>query len=119
MNAEIQKAMKVLGLTEQEAREMLEADRKIDKGEKLFELTDEQKKASKEIRKTTTVDAYGKSRKRAEKVDEEKRTIVNALTASVIELLSADDLNIINPEREFEFFVNGKKYKVVLSAPRT
>ena len=36
MNAEIQKAMKVLGLTEQEAREMLEADRKIDKGEEAL-----------------------------------------------------------------------------------
>lgn len=116
---EQEKALYALGLTDEEVAEVLADDRRIDKGEKLFELTDEQKKASKEIRKTTTVDAYGKSRKRAEKVDEEKRTIVNALTASVIELLSADDLNIINPEREFEFFVNGKKYKVVLSAPRT
>lgn len=116
---EQEKALYALGLTDEEVAEVLADDRRIDKGEKLFELTDEQKKASKEIRKTTTVDAYGKSRKRAEKVDEEKRTIVNALTASVIELLSADDLNIINLEREFEFFVNGKKYKVVLSAPRT
>ena len=116
---EQEKALYALGLTDEEVAEVLADDRRIDKGEKLFELTDEQKKASKEIRKTNAVDAYGKGRKRAEKVDEEKRTILNALTASVIELLSADDLNIINPEREFEFFVNGKKYKVVLSAPRT
>ena len=54
MNAEVQKIMKALGLTEQEAKEMLEADRKIDKGEKLFELTPEQEKASKKARSTGT-----------------------------------------------------------------
>ena len=34
MNAEIQKMMKVLGCSEDEAREIVEADRAIDKGEK-------------------------------------------------------------------------------------
>jgi hypothetical protein len=42
LEQEIQKMMKLLDISEEEAREIVEADRKIDKGEKLFELTEEQ-----------------------------------------------------------------------------
>ena len=43
----IAKHMKVLGITREEAIELIEDDRRIDKGEKLFELTAEQKQAEK------------------------------------------------------------------------
>ena len=46
----IAKHMKVLGITREEAIQLIEDDRKIDKGEKLFELTPEQKQASKKAR---------------------------------------------------------------------
>ena len=45
MNEQIQKMMKNLGLTEQEARELLADDAKVDKGQKMaFDLTPEQEK---------------------------------------------------------------------------
>ena len=43
----VAKLMKNLDLTEAEAIELMEADKQIDKGAKLFELTAEQEKASK------------------------------------------------------------------------
>ena len=30
----------------------------------------------------------------------------------------ADTIEVVNPEREMVFIVNGKKYKIVLSEPR-
>ena len=48
MNEQVQKMMKALGLTEQEARELLADDAKVDKGQKMdFDLTPEQEKESK------------------------------------------------------------------------
>ena len=39
------RAMRVLGMTDEEIADVLECDKRIDKGEKLFELTAEQEKA--------------------------------------------------------------------------
>ena len=36
-----------MGLTDEEAKEVISADKAIDKGEKLFELTEEQKQVEK------------------------------------------------------------------------
>ena len=45
MNEEIKKIMQLLDITEEEALELLEDDKKIDKGEKMdFDLTPEQEK---------------------------------------------------------------------------
>ena len=43
MNKEIEKLMKTLDISEEEAREIIEADKDIDRVAKLFELSDEQK----------------------------------------------------------------------------
>ena len=43
-------SMRKLGMTDEEIADLLECDKRIDKGEKLFELTPEQEKASKETR---------------------------------------------------------------------
>ena len=68
---EQEKALYALGLTDEEVAEVLADDRRIDKGEKLFELTDEQKKASKDARVVHTVDAYGRNRKKEKKSEQE------------------------------------------------
>ena len=44
-------ALRKLGLTDAEIEQVLADDKRIDKGEKLFELTTEQEKASKQARK--------------------------------------------------------------------
>lgn len=114
-------ALFALGLTEEEVAQVIADDKRIDKGEKLFELTEEQKKASKDARVVHTVDAYGRNRKKEKKTDELKIEIVRVISNALIEakLVDASSLHFENAEREFTFSSNGRKFKIVLSAPRT
>lgn len=112
--------MTVLELTEEEALQLIADDEKIDKGEKLFELTAEQKKSSKTARQVArAVNAYGKTVIREKKVDEDKREIINLIAETVENLTDEGTVYINNPEREIEFVKGNKKYKVVLSCPRS
>lgn len=129
MNAQIQ-AMRKLGFTDEEIAEVMEADKKIDQGEKLFELTAEQEKASKQARqadrKPKAYDLDNTGGKRNKKADDDKRflidTFVWVLTTNTVQNgdnVCAENVNIINPEREVEFTYNERKFKITLSAPRT
>lgn len=119
MNAEIQKAMKILGLTEQEAREMFEADRKIDKGEKLFELSPEQEKASKKARSTgtkkPTVYNFDTAKKKRKEYPD-KQHLVNLLAEALGS--ECQNIEITNKERELTFQFNGTGYRLTLAVPR-
>ena len=120
-NEIIERNMELLDISREEAMQMLEDDKRIDKGEKLFTLTPEQEKASKKARqadrkKKTTVYKFDTS-KRKKPENKGKQAIITALTESV-ENLGAENLDVINNEREFFFELNGTKYKVVLSMPR-
>ena len=119
MNAEIQKAMKNLGLTEQEAREMFEADRKIDRGEKLFELSAEQEKASKKARSTgtkkPTVYNFDTAKKKRKECPD-KQHLVNLLAEAL--RAEVQELEITNKEREMIFKFNGADYRLTLAMPR-
>lgn len=120
-NEIIERNMELLDISREEATQMLEDDRRIDKGEKLFTLTPEQEKASKKARqadrkKKTTVYKFDTS-KRKKPENKGKQTIITALTESV-EKLGAENLDVTNNEREFFFELNGTKYKIVLSMPR-
>lgn len=120
-NEIIERNMKLLDISREEATQMLEDDKRIDKGEKLFTLTPEQEKASKKARqadrkKKTTVYKFDTS-KRKKPENKEKQVIITALTESV-KKLGAENLDVTNNEREFFFELNGTKYKIVLSMPR-
>lgn len=120
-NEIIERNMKLLDISREEATQMLEDDKRIDKGEKLFTLTPEQEKASKKARqadrkKKTTVYKFDTS-KRKKPENKEKQIIITTLTESV-EKLGAENLDVTNNEREFFFELNGTKYKIVLSMPR-
>lgn len=120
--------MKNLGITESEAIKVLEADQQIDKGEKLFELTAEQSKASKQARTVPRTPTAYNFTKRERKADNDKRRIIeylkNALVNEIYTSLTdvdylAVEVDVINPERELVFNYNGRKFKIVLSAPRS
>ena len=120
-NEIIERNMKILDISREEATQMLEDDKRIDKGEKLFTLTPEQEKASKKARqadrkKRTTVYKFDTS-KRKKPENKGKQAIITALKEAV-ENLGADSVNVTNNEREFFFEMDGTKYKVVLSMPR-
>lgn len=128
MDKKIQTLMENLDITESEALEVLDCDKRIDKGEKLFELSQEQEKASKKARSVArTPNVYNFS-KRERKSDNDKRRIIeylkNALVNEIHTSLTdvdclAVEVDVINPERELVFNYNGRKFKIVLSAPRS
>ena len=112
----VEKLMKKLGCTEAEALEIIEADKAIDKGEKLFELTAEQEKASKQARQADSK-PRNKPTAREKKVDADKLEIIQCIDDALCDL--ADNVEVVNPERELLFWFNERKYKIILSCPRS
>ena len=116
----IAKHMASLGITREEAIQLIEDDTAIDKGAKLFTLSAEQEKEAKKARqadrKQTVYNFDTSKRKRAENPD--KRFLIDSLKTS-LENLECDSLEVTNPEREMIFHYKGTKYKIVLSAPRS
>ena len=113
----IQQLMKSLDLTEAEAREMLEADAEIDKGADLIPLTAEQEKASKQARATGTRKTEYQFSKRERKPDNDKRDLIEQIYLCLFEKVDPDTI-ITNPERQLDFTHNGRKFRIILSAPR-
>lgn len=112
------RAMRVLGMTDEEIADVLDCDRRIDKGEKLFELSAEQEQASKKARQADRKPTNYEFKPRERKPNDSKRAIINALVDCAKELADGGEVDVTNIEREFLFTANGVKYKVVLSAPR-
>jgi hypothetical protein len=118
MDKQIENLMRSLGCTVEEAKDIVEADKRIDKGEKLFSLTPEQEKASKKARSVAKSPTAYNFTKRERKADEEKRYLIEAIETLLAEQVKADEIEIVNPEREIVFKMNDRKYKIVLSCPR-
>lgn len=116
MNEQIQKLMKTLNISEEEARQVIEDDRRIDKGEKLFELSAELEAGAKKARQADRKKSDTPI-KRERKADNEKGELI-AVIASALETAGAE-INITNKEREIELRYNDRKFKIVLSAPRS
>ena len=115
MEEKIQKLMKSLNISREEAIDLIEEDKRIDKGEKLYELDPELEKGAKKARQA---DRKKTEVKRERKPKPEKAEICSAMMEGLAEL-GVEDFNIVNPEREFLFTHNGTKYKVTLACPRT
>ena len=114
-------ALAKLGLTDEEIKQVLADDKRIDKGEKLFELSAEQEREAKKARNVGRAPTAYKFTKRERKPDEDKKVLCQTMIEALIEAGMVDNstLHIENIEREFLFKHNGRKYKVVLSAPRS
>ena len=111
-------ALKNLGLTDKEITEVLADDEKIDKGAKLFELPEELKKGAKKARNAGNCNGYTKAN-REKKVDVVKRFLIQSMGEIAENLADNGTIEITNPEREFTFVYKDKKYKIVLSCPRS
>ena len=104
--------MRAQGYTEEEIEDMLKADREIDRGADLFPLDPELEKGAKKARRADRTDT---PKKAVRPEDTDKRALIYLLSNAV---RGFDDLEIVNPEREFLFTYCGKRYKVVMSVPR-
>jgi hypothetical protein len=114
----IAKHMTVLGISREEAIQLIADDKRIDKGEKLFELDPELEKGAKKARQADRKPTAYNFQKRERKADTGKRDLISALVGAVAPLADGE-VEVTNIEREFVFTVDGRKYKVVLSAPRS
>ena len=125
MNKEemITKHMKTLGITREEAIQLIADDEEIDRMTRTSDidgdLTSEQRKSAKKARqadrKPTVYKFDTTKRKRAENTG--KRFLIDEIK-KCLENAGADSLEVTNPEREIVFMSEGTKYKIVLSAPR-
>ena len=110
-------ALRKCGIPEAEWAELEATDKRIDRGEKLFELDPELEAGAKKARQADRKPTERKPREK--KQDDDKlillEQLANAINASPIHA----QCEIVNPEREFSFTFRGKKYKVVLSCPRS
>ena len=115
----LHRIMENLDCDEETAKEIMETDKRIDKGEKLFELPKELEEGAKKARNAGNCKGYTKSTNREKKVDTEKREIINLIAETVENITDNGTIDIINPERELTFTKDNRKYKIVLSCPRS
>lgn len=113
----ISQMMSLLRCSREEAIQVIEDDKRIDRGEKLFELTPDQKQAAKQARQAPRAPTVYKFTQREKKAKPEKAQICSAMIEG-LQSLGIADLDVTNEEREFLFTFNGVKYKVTLACPR-
>lgn len=112
----IDEISEILGIDQAEVLKMLVDDERIEQGEKLFELTEEQAKASKKARQVSRAPSTEPT-KRERKADNDKREIIQAIDEVLCDI--SDDVIITNEERQIDFVFNDRKFRIVLSAPRS
>lgn len=115
-------ALRKLGLTDEEITEVLTDDKKVDRGEKLWELTDEQKKVAKAMtvsdtktKKAPTVYKFEK------KTNRKENTTKSAIIAEIADFLNEkgyDLVEITNKERQIAFKVGENDYELTLVQKR-
>lgn len=119
----IERQMKILGISRDEAIQLIADDEKVDKMTRTSDINSdlnaEQVQASKEARKADRKPTVYKfdSTKRAKKENLGKRGLIETIKNSLVDY-GCDNIEVTNIERELVFFSDGTKYKITLSAPR-
>lgn len=117
----VQELMELLQCTEEQALDIIQKDKEIDKmtvRECESDLTAEQKASAKKARQGDRKPTVYKFDKRERKVDTDKARLVELL-ASAVGMVTESEPTVTNAERQIDFEFNGRKFRVVLSAPRT
>ena len=114
--------MKVLDIPEAEAIQLVIDDKSVDKGEKLFELSAEQKKVAKKYAgtgtKKRTVYKFDTAKKKKENPVKQK------IIAEIVRFLNknseicAENVQIINAERQIFFQIGENDYELTLVQKR-
>lgn len=108
--------MKKMGFSDAEIADMLACDKAIDQGKKMpWDLSDADHK--KAIKQANTGEKKETSKKpRKAKKNPGKQMIISEIS-QVLERIS-DSVEVVNPEREISFQIDGVCYKITLSVPR-
>ena len=114
---QIELLMKCLDISEDEAIQVLKDDKAIDKGEKLFEQTPEQKANSKKYTKVGI-----KTNKKPDNVtDKQKKVDKNKLDTFDLFVNFAKEngtVEIVKENAEFTVLINDQKYRIKLTKAR-
>lgn len=116
----IQELMELLQCTEEQAKQVIESDKQVDKmtvRECESDLTAEQKASAKKARQGDRKPTVYNFNPRERKADLDKREIIEVIDSALCDLV--DNVVVTNAERQIDFEFNGRKFRVVLSAPRT
>ena len=122
MEKQIEKLMKTLDITRDEAIELINEDKEIDR--KSFsqiddDLTEEQKQAKKKYTNVKRgVNAYGKKTERVLKPDENKRMIINAIAQALEKCGNIQNVNITNPQKYISFSIESEDFEIDLKRKR-
>lgn len=116
MNKQVEHLMKTLGCTEAEAIQIIKDDEAIEKGEKLFEQTAEQKKATKQM--TSAGGSKHKEKtKRERKVDADKAMLIKAIDEGLrkagVPFIGSDLTQQNTADLSFEFNDNSYTVKLI------
>ena len=113
----IQKHMKTLHCTREEAIDVIKCDDEIDGGNtELFALTADQKKMVRNLTKADRNPNAKREVKRERKIDDDKLTVFNVLKEA-LEGAEIENLSCKN-EAEISFTYNGAEYTVKLTKHR-
>lgn len=122
MEKQISLLMEKLKINREEALQLIEDDKAIDKGEKLFELSDEQKKA---VKKMTNSGTRKKPfvpdlKPRERKENPTKAGIIAEIAKFLTEnsQFSTENVEITNKERMISFRIGENAYEITLVQKR-
>jgi hypothetical protein len=123
METQEQKLMRVLGITREEAKEVMKYDEAVTKmkdSEVNNDLTAEQKKVIKQARQADRAPTVYKFGKRERKIDDEKANLI-AEIANFLEkfpYFEAKSVEIVTAEREISFKIGENSYSLTLTKHR-
>ena len=123
MNEQILKLMKTLGITEEEAIELYNEDKEVDKMTKMSDIdsdiSEEQKKAKKKYTNVKRgVNAYGKTPTRELTPDENKRLIIQTIAKALTECAEVSNLEITNIQKYIAFSIGSEDFEIDLKRKR-
>ena len=122
MEEKILKLMKSLDITREEALELMEEDKEVDRMTKMSDIdndiSEEQKKAKKKYSNVKKgVNAYGKTTTRELKPDENKRLIISTI-AKTLEENGFEDVEVTNIQKYITFKIGSEMFEIDLKRKR-
>lgn len=123
MDKQVEQLMELLGCSEEQAKQVINDDKVVDKmtvSECESDLSQEQKASAKKARQGDRKPTVYNFSTRERKTDLDKAHLIHLL-ADCLCMVTANenDLTVTNAERQIDFVFNDRKFRVVLSAPRS
>ena len=123
MEKQIEKLMKTLDISREEAIEILNEDKEIDRMTSMSEIDSDISAEHRKIKKECTnvkkgVNAYGKTTTRELKPDENKRYIINLLAEALRSGDNIINVEITNAQKYITFSIGSENFELDLKRKR-